>query len=278
MKRILKIIALAALVAILAVFAVSCGGDGEETGSESDVITDAPTVTEKAPDDSAAAAPDSETVREAAETEKVVFSGAADGVRGLGENGELLYEESYDSSGRVIERTDYNEDEKVSIHQKNSYTSGNKEPDKTNVEEYTYDDNGELEEKTVTTYTTSPMPQTRYVYDKDGNMIQGYRYEYDGDGRIVKESFVNSKNVLALITEYEYSDGRVSKMLYKTGSGNLSSYTLFTYNASGKIEREENFSADGDMTSYIEYTYDDSGKQTSKTEYVPDGNGGYKKF
>ena len=257
------------LIAVMALFLLaSCGGDGDETAGTEPVATE-PVSTE--------------TDTETADPLKYVIedikdeSGKKIGERGYGEDGALRYEEDHDVAGRTVHRVDYNDEGNVSVISDFTFLSGD-EPDHYTVENYEYE-MGEVVRRTVTRYNRMMVPDSIYVYDGTGALEEAYLYEYSDAGVLIKQSSVDSKNVLRLITEYEYNDdGRVSKETYKKGSGTVASYTTYDYNDNGTVSRESSYTPEGELNGYLEYVYDENGKFVEQVEYVKDEDGNFVPF
>ncbi len=246
----------------------SCGGDGDETAGTEPVATEPEST---------------ETDTETADPLKYVIedikdeSGKKIGERGYGEDGALRYEEDHDVAGRTVHRVDYNDEGKISTVSDFTFLSGG-EPDHYTVENYEYE-MGEVSRRTVSKYNRMMLPDSIYVYDGAGALEEAYLYEYNDAGLLVKQSNVDSKNVLRLITEYEYNeDGRVAKETYKKGSGTVASYTTYDYNDNGTVSRESSYTPEGELNGYLEYVYDENGKFVEQVEYVKDEDGNFVPF
>ncbi len=259
-----RIIIASLLLASFALSLVSCGGgDADET-----------TRTPESAVDTVESEPVDTWQNRTATTEDIVKDGKTVGKKGIDDAGGVVYEEYYDELGRTTERTDYNPDGKVSLFSKYSFLDNGEEPDHYVTEKYSYED-GVFVSKSIIRYNSAGLIESIYEKGSEDVLIEAYLYEYDNEGRKIKESYVNSKNVLTMITESEYTGGKLTKEIYKKGSGTLDSYTEFEYNDNGTMKKESNFDADGNMTSYVEYIYGDDGSFERKDEYVPDDDGNF---
>ena len=153
----------------------------------------------------------------------------------------VMTEKSTDGEDRTMKATlEYDEDHNVvasktfredQLYYEATYDKDMNKP----LVELTYDDNGQI------------IDRTENTYDENGNCVERINtYNYDDTTVTVKQisTFDANGNVL---TEKIYEDG------------DLSYEYRYTYTADGKREREAYINKDGDEESYTEYTYDRQG-------------------
>ena|GEM_PF-2485163 len=268
MKTGLSLVKILILLVVLSFALASCGGEMETADT---VLSDTETAVESAGEE------DTDKYGSAASTEDILDeNGKVVGKKGFDKTGAILYEEHYDVAGRTVERTDYTSDGKISTVAKYTFLSG-ETPDNYSIERYEYE-GGAMKSRTVAKYHGEGITDSVYEYGADDSLTGAYLYEYDDAGLLIKESRVNSKNVLILVTEYEYEGGRLSKETYRRGSGEIASYTEYEYLERGVISKELNYDAEGTLISYLEYVYGNDGSFVRTDEYVPDENGDFVKF
>jgi len=261
-SSLIKLIMIAAALIVCALFLFSCGS--EEKADETEPAFSVSTETE------------SETEKSVTVTAEDITDGNGKviGKRGVREDGSVEHEEYYDYAGRIKSYTTYTSDGKPStVSQYVFMTPDSETPDYYSIERYKYSD-GAITERTVERHSGEGfLLDSVYTYDGNDALKEARRYEYDDDGRITKETFVNSKNIISRISEYEYENDRILKEIYKSGSGQLMSYTEYTYSESGLVLKETNFDADGNITSYLNYVYGENDEFVETEEYMPDENG-----
>ena len=109
-----------------------------------------------------------------------------------------------------------------------------------------------------------PVFKGKYLVDKiyNYNDVLVAEYFYDKEYRLIKKSVTEHlgndyKQVWGAYTdEFEYQNGRVSKIKHKDVSYNMFNFdTHFFYNEQGQLIRREVY-IDGIMQSYLEFRYD----------------------
>ncbi len=126
------------------------------------------------------------------------------------------------------------------------------------VEEYVWNDD-EFISHVITTYTESNFYATKEIFDQDGNLNILYSYEYED------ESLVATK-----LSEFE--NGLLKKSTITDADGNITGYSVNSFNDSDQIEKIEVFDENDTMTAYYTYTYDNDGRQTKYCAYSADGS------
>lgn len=90
--------------------------------------------------------------------------------------------------------------------------------------------------------------RNEYTYDTTGNNVKIVHYSFDGlDSRVTRIRYIDNK--------------KVEQIIYKD-DGNVYSKFTYSYNTTGKLAQEQQFSADGILQVTINYTYDEYGNMT----------------
>lgn len=162
---------------------------------------------------------------------------------------QIIEKSSPVTSGNLITKTNSGSDGNVYVE----YYDNNDNL----VEEYVWNDD-EFISHTVTTYTQSNLYATKEFIAQDGSRNLLYSYEYEN------ESLVATK-----LSEYE--NGLLKKSTTTDADGNVTGYSVNSYNSNNQIEKIEIFNADDVLSEYYTYTYDSEGRQTKYSACSADG-------
>ena len=97
------------------------------------------------------------------------------------------------------------------------------------------------------------------------------KLSYDRQGNLINEAWLESTNIVTAYTDYEYSDGKLSKKKFFGGqAGNLvlGSFINYSY-SSNQLTKEELFSTDGILRSTTHFEFEgDNLVSTFKTDNI----------
>jgi len=178
-------------------------------------------------------------------------------------DGEILYQETKDFSGRILERKNYEYGYLESIIQY-EYDFDN---DKVTV--YVYDSEGNLKQEKLFEISTNKTLEVKN-YDEQGDISSTVVYEYDAsnDEMIVKtyDAFNN------LIKEEIYRDSTNQLIEVRTyESGIVVQKALYQYDYQNNELTISYYNKDGILTSQVVKSIDDN-RVRKKTTYDEDGN------
>ena len=170
-------------------------------------------------------------------------------------NIESVVENEYDSQGRVLSSSQFDEGEELS--QKNVFA---------------YDEEGKLLKKGCFYGEGSPEYATQYVYE-DGKLVRedSYNedefdyteksYEYDGNGRVKCQTDFDEDSKVMYRRTHDYDEnGRLSKLLYEEVMANDSRTYLFTYDDNGRKIKDLTYNFNEKLIAKSYYVYDEEGR------------------
>lgn len=175
-----------------------------------------------------------------------------------------LVELTYDDNGEIIDRTENTYDKKGNCVEKTSV--------------YTVDGK-DITLKRISTYDANGNVLTEASYE-DGKLSYEQRYTYTADGKLARESYINSDGLEEAYTENTYDDQ--GNLLSVKVDGMLSgSYVTYenTYENGKLVEVKvyDQWEQDGELTNLVRYDaqgnitlrvgYENS-KEWSRTEYT----------
>ena len=149
---------------------------------------------------------------------------------------------------------------------------------------YTYDAQGRKASATSYDAAGNQTNHVDYEYDENGNTLVSSGYEspsgtlirtektYNADGLVTKKTLIDSDGSIRYSTyQYDSSGNRIREDRYYNGSGNLSDYLLYEYNAAGLESKCVSYSPDGTLKWYDTRSYNDAGNCTEQFHYSGDG-------
>ena len=97
------------------------------------------------------------------------------------------------------------------------------------------------------------------------------KVDYDAQNRIIKAYYYNdgsSTNTLDYTSEYTYNaDGRIIKKIDRDAGVNSTGYSLYEYNAAGKLTAEKIYYINGTLKEQEEYLYDNMNRLIRENQY-----------
>lgn len=204
--------------------------------------------------------------------------------------GEVTYE--YDTVGRGVKETHYNDSGEITSVYEYEYDDNGKLVKKTETDrygsvvviEYEYDGNGKKSKKTRTRYNNGIISSTVITeyHSDDGRIETSISYsngietsrsvsEYDGNGKKSKETGTRYNDGIissAVITEYHSDGGRIETRIYYS-NGIEAQRNVSEYDGNGKLVKK---------TDICGYVYDDGGGMAETgmaetiTRYYSDGS------
>jgi len=156
------------------------------------------------------------------------------------EIGVVMYENSYDTNGNLLDSTLY----------KGGAISF--------IEKYSYNDNNDLIERAVFDSSGNKLQLSKRTFNKNGNEAEFLLY--NGDSLYYKQyKEYDDQNKLIKLVEYN-QDGKTQII------------SLFEYNDLGEVITETQTNGAGNILSKIVYSFDENGNKTSITSYNTYGN------
>ncbi len=198
----------------------------------------------------------------------------------------LIKQSTYNENGELIGWTEYEYDEEGNKLKLNNY-NGSSELTETIV--YTYDEEGNKNE--VINLDNGDFMRAKWVYDKNGNVLEflsleqgkdGEVYEYskrvksyDEQGRVKKDEFwIEGK--IKTIQEYIYEDKNKEverTMNYNDKEEIASEWSEERiYNDNGEVVKEYVYLDEENLYQWVEYVYNTQGDCIERREYGADGS------
>ena len=113
-----------------------------------------------------------------------------------------------------------------------------------------------------------------YHYDEDGNLSSKDTYEYDEKGNNIERNWYDSDGRLGYKLIYKYNEkGNIIEENYYDSNGSLSYKTTYKYDKKGNKIEDNSYDSDGSLNSKTTYKYDEKGNMI---EYNTDGRFGEK--
>ena len=198
---------------------------------------------------------------------KTIYYGADGEIR-------LMMEYQYDRDGNQIEYKyqSYDSDGSVSsfTHETWAYDVYGNE-----IEYVSYDENGNVEEKTEHEYDAFGNKIRYEEYDKDGESAYKIIYNYDERGnRILLAKYEEGK--LENKSEWEYDENdNVKKAVFYEGHVNIIGITEFEYDENGNKIKEAHYDGAENVDYWDEYEYDENGNKIKEVHYDDTGSVDY---
>ena len=208
---------------------------------------------------------------------------------------ECWYETEYDESGKQIKFVSYDSEGIISYVWEYGYDDNGREiyesisdDDMVIMWEYEYDEHGNQMKKIFTNYDRETEQKDKeieeYIYDENGNMtgydrtyyeeneVKNLRWEreYDENGRETNFYFYDNEKNASYQSETEYDENGLP--INYTGYDNNEDYFIrreTEYDQSGKVIRE-NYYENDNLIQYYENEYDEFGSMTRQTMYEDD--------
>ena len=143
------------------------------------------------------------------------------------------------------------------------------------VYDYTYDENGNLVKK-ISVLTNGNMETVEYTYDDNGRLVKEYaisritvEYKYDEKGNLIEKINTYLPDDSESINRYTYDEnGNLIKDVY-TSYGINKHIIDYTYDANGNLIKKVFIHSDG-MEYINEYIYDSKGNLIKDVYYTSD--------
>lgn len=191
---------------------------------------------------------------------------------------------TYDRSGRLVEKNEYNSDHTPFFRYRYRYDRwGNQ------VEELCFSSNGDLTQSSTQRYNEQGeelerrlrrgerTDDVRYIYDEhglltheerrsQGKVVCTYSYQYDDRGNKILEEIVTSDGThIVHRQEYDYDDrgNIVDQKIYLPNQDQLYNHYTFQYNERGQSTFRCQYLSDGSFQGRI-MMYDDEGRKTEE--------------
>lgn len=160
------------------------------------------------------------------------------------EQGRVLKSVSVDEKGKAnTKEYTYDSDDRIL---KETWTESYGEYNNTYyIDEYTYDDNGNVLTNYHKYHDSESTTTYKYVYDKNGNVLE----KKSGDS----------------VTKYAYDEKGNSTKIERYTKSAISEWTENTYDEKGNITKSVKYDADGAVIAVRESVFDDNGNLTSES-------------
>jgi hypothetical protein len=195
-----------------------------------------------------------------------------------------------DSSGNVLDQTEYNEDASVACKRIYRYFDDGTvseyveyDPKDELIERHIYveNDSGEIDkviyefgntEKIVKQFSYSDLgsADSAILYDENGEIIGRETYVLDDDGEITEQIEANAANVETIRITRSYDDLSNPVEESKFTDGRLTETTSSTYGANGKVERKVTSYKGHGYQIIDEYKYDAAGNMIHNVSFHND--------
>jgi len=173
------------------------------------------------------------------------------------------FEEKYDTSGNVIEYISYNEDGKVSFHNKYVNDSlGNvliELDDNNRKTVYHYDNNNNLVKESSRYWDvlynydeTGKLVETGYDW-KDGKKIEMHKYFYDSNNNKIRSEWKDTYTLY----KYDDNDNLIETITYKKDLPKdiVESKSQYSFNKKGDMLKSINWNKDGEIEEETSFNY-----------------------
>lgn len=168
-------------------------------------------------------------------------------------------EYSYDETGNLLEKTDFDREKKLLTRMVNEVSGGNI----VRTQWFRGEDN-EPGIYILKEYEGKNLVK-EISYDIKDTAQSVSSYEYDGMNNVVRWTVSSGDNVPMMLTEYEYVGEHRTKAVFMTPLGDMEGYIEYSW-AGDLLETEVTFDKDGDLEKSVAYEYSD-GHLIRETHY-----------